>query len=157
MEINRTFYDKSLCQSLVLCFTARSCFTYWGEVTAQELIYYPISLRSSREINDTLSDRDILTGEGGFARDYRIYLEDGDQVAIDLLSDNFDALVILIAADGSTVAENDDGPDGTTNSLLFARIIGVIPLEALGLELDLQNQTLKVLPSKSLDTYLTIL
>ncbi len=128
-----------------------------GEVTAQELIYYPISLRSSREINDTLSDRDILTGEGGFARDYRIYLEDGDQVAIDLLSDNFDALVILIAADGSTVAENDDGPDGTTNSLLFARIIGVIPLEALGLELDLQNQTLKVLPSKSLDTYLTIL
>ncbi len=93
-----------------------------GEVKAQELIYYPISLRSSREIADTLSDRDIPTGEGGFARDYRIYLEDGDQVAIDLLSDNFDALVILIAADGSTVAENDDGPDGTTDSLLFARI-----------------------------------
>jgi len=36
-------------------------------------------------------------------------------------------------------------------------LIGVIPLEALGLELDLQNQTLKVLLSKSLDTYLTIL
>ena len=36
-------------------------------------------------------------------------------------------------------------------------LIGVIPLEALGLELDLQNQTLKVLPSESLDTYLTIL
>ncbi len=36
-------------------------------------------------------------------------------------------------------------------------LIGVIPLEALGLELDLQNQTLKVLSSKSLDTYLTIL
>jgi clan AA aspartic protease len=36
-------------------------------------------------------------------------------------------------------------------------LIGVIPLEALGLELDLQHQTLKVLPSKSIDTYLTIL
>jgi predicted aspartyl protease len=36
-------------------------------------------------------------------------------------------------------------------------LIGVIPLEALGLEPDLRNQTLKVLPSESVDTYLTIL
>jgi hypothetical protein len=36
-------------------------------------------------------------------------------------------------------------------------LIGVIPLEALGLEPDLRNQTLKVLPSESADTYLTIL
>ena len=28
----------------------------------------------------------------------------------------------LINKDGNTVGENDDGPDGTTNSLLFARI-----------------------------------
>lgn len=36
-------------------------------------------------------------------------------------------------------------------------LLGVIPLEALGLEPDLQNQTLKVLPETSRDTYLTIL
>jgi len=36
-------------------------------------------------------------------------------------------------------------------------LIGVIPLEALGLEPDLKNQTLRVLPSESVDTYLTIL
>ena len=36
-------------------------------------------------------------------------------------------------------------------------LLGVIPLEALGLEPDLRNQTLKVLPSESVDTYLTIL
>lgn len=36
-------------------------------------------------------------------------------------------------------------------------LLGVIPLEALGLEPDLRNQTLKVLPSESADTYLTIL
>lgn len=36
-------------------------------------------------------------------------------------------------------------------------LIGVIPLEALGLEPDLRNQTLKVLPDQSADTYLTIL
>ncbi|WP_238360898.1 retroviral-like aspartic protease family protein [Iningainema tapete] len=36
-------------------------------------------------------------------------------------------------------------------------LIGVIPLEALGLEPDLRNQTLKVLPDQTADTYLTIL
>jgi predicted aspartyl protease len=36
-------------------------------------------------------------------------------------------------------------------------LIGVIPLEALGLEPDLRHQTLKVLPSESVDTYLTIM
>ena len=36
-------------------------------------------------------------------------------------------------------------------------LLGAIPLEALGLEPDLRNQTLKVLPSESADTYLTIL
>ena len=36
-------------------------------------------------------------------------------------------------------------------------LLGVIPLEALGLEPDLHHQTLKVLPEESVDTYLTIL
>ena len=35
--------------------------------------------------------------------------------------------------------------------------LGGIPMEALGIEPDLRNQTLKVLPSESIDTYLTIL
>jgi predicted aspartyl protease len=36
-------------------------------------------------------------------------------------------------------------------------LLGVIPLEALGLEPDLRNQTLKVLPDDTEETYLTIL
>lgn len=36
-------------------------------------------------------------------------------------------------------------------------LLGVIPLEALGIELDLQNQSLKLLPISPSDTYLTIL
>lgn len=36
-------------------------------------------------------------------------------------------------------------------------LIGVIPLEALGLEPDLMNQRLRVLPTESVDTYLTIM
>lgn len=36
-------------------------------------------------------------------------------------------------------------------------LLGVIPLETLGLELDLKNQTLRVLPISPTETYLTIL
>ena len=36
-------------------------------------------------------------------------------------------------------------------------LLGVIPLEALGIELDLQNQQLKLLPISPNQTYLTIL
>ena len=89
---------------------------------AQNNFYNPISLTSGEEISDTLSDQDIPTGEGGFARDYVVTLNQGDNVAVDLTSDSFDTIITLLAADGSTVAENDDGPDGSTNSLLFTRI-----------------------------------
>ena len=88
---------------------------------AENRLYNPIPL-SLKDISDRLSDRDIPTGEGGFARDYMVELEKGDQVAIDLKSDEFDTVVVLIASDGSTVGANDDGPEGGTNSLLFARI-----------------------------------
>ena len=85
-------------------------------------IYNPKPLPLSNEISDTLSPSDIPTGQGGFARDYTITLNQGDQIVIDLISDQFDTIVTLLSDDGSTVAENDDGPDGSTNSLLFARI-----------------------------------
>lgn len=91
-------------------------------VEAESKIYDPPAITSETEVSDTLTENDIPTGEGGFARDYFVELEKGDQVAIDLTSDNFDSMVMLIAADGATIAENDDGPDGTTNSLLFSRI-----------------------------------
>ncbi|ANV88521.1 PPC domain-containing protein [Picosynechococcus sp. PCC 7117] len=108
---------------------------YWGcifgffsvlglanQAIANEMMYRPLGIRSGQEINQRLSDQDIPTGEGGFARDYVITLQEGDQVAIDLLSDDFDTIVLLLAADGSTIAENDDAADGSTNSLLFVRI-----------------------------------
>ncbi|MER3432420.1 MAG: peptidase [Leptolyngbya sp. ERB_1_1] len=84
--------------------------------------YAPIPLTPGKEVNDRLSDSDIPTGQGNFARDYIVQLQAGDQVSIDLSSDNFDTIVTLMTTQGATVAENDDGPDGTTNSLLFTRI-----------------------------------
>ncbi|MEC4819941.1 MAG: PPC domain-containing protein [Scytonema sp. PMC 1069.18] len=86
-------------------------------------LYSPIPLPLSEEIIDKLSDKDIPTGQGGYARDYAVKLLKGDNLAIDLTSDSFDAIITLLAPDGSTVAENDDGPDGTSNSLLFTRVV----------------------------------
>jgi hypothetical protein len=123
------------------------------KVNAQ-VIYNPIELRGRYEITDILSEKDIPTGQGGFARDYRVTLTDVDQVAIDLISDSFDAIVSLIGPDGTTVAENDDGPDGTTNSLLFARIQTtgdyIVRVRAFG-EGGVGNFTLKVTRLRPID------
>lgn len=91
-------------------------------VRAQSQLYNPITLPANNEITDNLSDKDIPTGQGGFARDYAVTLTAEDNVAIDLTSEGFDTIVTLLAKNGTTVAENDDGPDGSTNSLLFTRI-----------------------------------
>ena len=89
---------------------------------AQSKLYNPIALPASNQVADTLSEKDIPTGEGGFARDYLVKFNKGDNVAIDLSSESFDSIITLLAPDGSTIAENDDGPDGSSNSLLFTRI-----------------------------------
>nr|WP_272146885.1 aspartyl protease family protein [Spirulina subsalsa] len=63
-----------------------------------------------------------------------------------------------IFRDASIVLE---GREGTFECLELPGgrdpLLGVIPLEALGIELDLKNQQLRVLPEQSIDTYLTIL
>ncbi len=85
-------------------------------------VYAPIQLPASGEVKDTLSDRDIPTGDGGFARDYAIKLTAGENIAIDLTSEVFDTVVILLNAEGKNIGKNDDGADGSSNSLLFTRI-----------------------------------
>lgn len=87
-----------------------------------QTLYSPIPLPDSNQVSDSLTDKDIPTGSGGFARDYLVTFNEGDQVVMDLTSDEFDTIITLIAPDGSAVAENDDAPDGSTNSMLFSRI-----------------------------------
>ncbi len=85
-------------------------------------VYSPLPLPSSYEVTDSLTDKDIPTGTGGFARDYMVKLNKGENLAVDLSSDSFDSIITLLGPNGATVAENDDGPDGSSNSLLFTRI-----------------------------------
>jgi hypothetical protein len=89
---------------------------------AETKLYSPIPLTPGTELNDILSHQDIPTGQGGFGRDYVVQLQKGDKLLVELSSESFDTIITLLAPNGSTVAENDDGPDGTTNSLLFTRI-----------------------------------
>ena len=60
-----------------------------------------------------------------------------------------DATVIIAGREGTF--ECLELPGGQNN------LLGVIPLEALGLEPDLRSQKLRVLPTESNETYLTIL
>lgn len=91
---------------------------------AQNKLYSPIPLTTSiAEFSDMLSEKDIPTGQGGFARDYTVKLNKGDNLAVDVSSDNFDSIITLLSPNGATLAENDDGPDGSSNSLLFTRIV----------------------------------
>lgn len=94
-----------------------------AEKPLEQPVYSPLPLTLGQDLTDTLSDRDIPTGQGGFARDYQVTLKAGDQIAVDLVSEVFDPMVVLMTKEGIPIAENDDGPDGTPNSLLFMRIV----------------------------------
>jgi len=114
---------RSVLLSLVASLAALVCISVTPKPGfAQNKIYNPIPLQAGTQISDRLSTQDIPTGQGGFARDYAVSLSAGDQLVIDLTSEDFDTIVVLMNANGTTVAENDDGPDGSTNSLLFTRI-----------------------------------
>jgi len=89
---------------------------------APSRVYEPIPLPISKPVKDTLSALDIPLGQGRFARDYIVSLTTADPVVIELKSEKFDTFVSLLTADGTTVDENDDGPDGTTNSWLVVRV-----------------------------------
>jgi hypothetical protein len=114
-----TYFRKIIILPLTLLIMGIGTTVTYG----QSKLYTPIPLPSGGEFSDTLSNKDIPTGQGGFARDYSIKLNKGDNLAVDLSSENFDSIVTLLAPNGSTLVENDDGPDGTSNSLLFTRIV----------------------------------
>ncbi len=80
------------------------------------------TLTTGQNRTDILTDRDIPTGDGGFFRDYEIAAQGGDNLLIDLKSNEFDTVVSLLRPDGTLMGENDDRPTGGTDSLLFMPI-----------------------------------
>jgi hypothetical protein len=95
-----------------------------GQFSASAQAFYnPLPVTAGETLESALTSADIPTGEfGSFYRDYRITVESGSYLAVELSSEDFDTVVRLIGSDGGLVAENDDANFETTNSILVSRV-----------------------------------
>ena len=64
-------FRSAICLSLILIYGVRP--NHPLSANGQERPYKPIPLPSSHQIADKLTVKDIPTGDGGFARDYKRY------------------------------------------------------------------------------------
>ena len=85
-------------------------------------MYKPTAIASGVDVNDILTDKDIPTGQKGFARDYVINVEKDERLEISVNSGGFDTVLSLLDSVGEVVAENDDSVGDNTNSLIFFKV-----------------------------------
>ncbi|PZO37333.1 MAG: peptidase [Pseudanabaena frigida] len=85
-------------------------------------VYKPTTLSSGVDVNDILTDKDIPTGQKGFARDYTIDVQKDERLEITVSSGSFDTVLSLLDSKGEVIAENDDAVGDTTNSLIFFKV-----------------------------------
>ena len=88
----------------------------------RESVYKPTAIASGVDVNDILTDKDIPTGQKGFARDYAITVQKDDRLEISVNSGAFDTVLSLLDSAGEVVAENDDSVGDNTNSLIFFKV-----------------------------------
>lgn len=70
-------------------------------------------------VDGELTDEDPRDEAGHAHDDYPIELEAGWGLVVEMGSDDFDAFVTLIGPDGTSVAEDDDGGEGTNARLVW--------------------------------------
>jgi hypothetical protein len=85
-------------------------------------VYKPTAIASGVDVSDILTDKDIPTGQKGFARDYAITVQKDDRLEISVNSGAFDTVLSLLDSAGEVVAENDDAVGDNTNSLIFFKV-----------------------------------
>jgi len=85
-------------------------------------VYKPTAITSGVDVNDILTDKDIPTGQKGFARDYEINVQKDERLEIEVNSGNFDTVLSLLNSKGEVVAENDDAVGESSNSLIFFKV-----------------------------------
>jgi hypothetical protein len=95
------------------------------ELAAQTLTntYKPTPIISGVDINDILTDKDIPTGQKGFARDYAIAVQKDERLEITVKAESFDTVLSLLDSKGEVIAENDDANGEGTNSMVFFKVI----------------------------------
>jgi hypothetical protein len=97
------------------------CSTVMPSAGLPQKQYKPVPLTSA-QITDILTDKDIPTGQKGFAKDYQIEAIADDRLEISVSSSAFDTIISVLGKDGDVIAENDDGSSDGTDSLLFIKI-----------------------------------
>ncbi len=95
------------------------------DISAQprNLGYKPTAIASGVDVNDILTDRDIPTGQKGFARDYVITAQKDERLEIAVNAKAFDTVLSLLDSKGDVIAENDDAVGESTNSLIFFKVL----------------------------------
>jgi len=95
-----------------------------SELVAQTLTntYKPRPITSGVDINDILTDKDIPTGQKGFARDYAIAVQKDERLEIAVKSESFDTVLSLLDSKGEVIVENDDANAEGTNSMIFFKV-----------------------------------
>ena len=84
--------------------------------------YQPMVITTGTDINDVLTDKDIPTGQKGFARDYAISATKDERLEITVNAGGFDTVLSLLDSKGEVIAENDDVASDDTNSQIFFRV-----------------------------------
>ena len=111
--------------NFLVCITPNILPNIGLELTAQTLtnVYKPTPITIGIDINDILTDKDIPTGQKGFARDYAIAVQKDERLEITVKSDSFDTILSLLDSKGEVIAENDDANGEGTNSMIFFKVI----------------------------------
>lgn len=107
---------------LVAIAIAITGFAPVSSAQVRTLIYKPTAIASGVDVSDILTDKDIPTGQKGFARDYAINVQKDERLEILVNSGGFDTVLSLLDSAGEVVAENDDSVGDNTNSLIFFKV-----------------------------------
>ena len=99
-----------------------SSFVPIGSSQVPSNTYRPSPISSGIDVNDVLTDKDIPTGQKGFARDYIINVQQDERLEITANASAFDTVLSLLDSKGEVVIENDDAASNNTNSLIFFKV-----------------------------------
>lgn len=126
LNLSKYYFSQHLIAKIAIGIGAISiCLnSFMPDSSAQirNAVYKSTPISSGVEINDILTDKDIPTGQKGFARDYEISAQKDERLEITVSSGSFDTVLSLLDSKGEVIAENDDALGDSTNSLIYFKV-----------------------------------
>ena len=116
------YHHRYFAVAIAIALTVSTVSTPESAAQIRSAVYKPTAIASGIDINDILTDKDIPTGQKGFARDYAIAAQKDERLEITVTSGSFDTVLSLIDSKGEVIAENDDAVGEGTNSMIFFKV-----------------------------------